>query len=44
MPNRYRLGWVESSKYLYRKMTFKEELLALLRRHHVAFDERFLGD
>jgi REP element-mobilizing transposase RayT len=36
--------YIENQEEHHRKMTFQDELRELLRRHNVAFDERFLWD
>lgn len=34
--------YIVSQEQHHRKISFREELLALLRRHKIAFDERYL--
>ena len=36
--------YIENQEEHHRKMTFQDELRALLRRHGIAFDERFVWD
>jgi putative transposase len=36
--------YVETQEAHHRKLTFKEELLELLQKHGVEYDERFLWD
>ncbi len=36
--------YIEDQEEHHRKMTFQDELRALLRRHGIAFDERYLWD
>jgi REP element-mobilizing transposase RayT len=36
--------YIEGQEEHHRKMTFQDELRALLRRHGIAFDERYLWD
>ena len=38
------IKYVQNQKEHHRKMTFEEEFLALLKKHRVAFDERYLWD
>ena len=33
-----------SQKEHHRKMTFQEEFLALLKKHHIAYDDRYLWE
>jgi REP element-mobilizing transposase RayT len=36
-------AYIERQEIYHRKLTFQDELRALLQRHHLAFDERMLG-
>ena len=36
--------YIKSQEAHHRKMTFQEEFLALLRKHRIAFDERYLWE
>lgn len=36
--------YIQNQEAHHRKRTFRDELVALLRRHEVAFDERFLSE
>ncbi len=42
--------WMEVSRYIenqeehHKNMTFKEELILLLKKHHVEYDEKYLWD
>lgn len=38
------IRYIEGQEEHHRKMTFQDELLALFRRHGIAFDERYLWD
>ena len=38
------IQYIKSQAEHHRKMTFQEEFLALLKRHRIAYDERFLWD
>lgn len=38
------LGYIRDQEKHHRKMTFQEEFLALLKKHRIEFDERFLWD
>ena len=38
------IGYIRNQENHHRKMTFQEEFLALLKKHHVAYDERYLWE
>ena len=38
------IQYIRSQNVHHRKMTFQEEFLALLKKHHIAFDERYLWE
>ena len=38
------IRYIQAQEEHHRKMTFKEEFLALLKRHRIAYDERYLWD
>ena len=35
---------IQSQAKHHRKMTFQEEFLALLKKHHIPYDERYLWE
>jgi hypothetical protein len=37
-------AYIERQEIYHRKLTFQDELRALLQRHHLAFDERYAWD
>lgn len=38
------IQYIKTQEQHHRKMTFQEEFLALLKRHHIAYDERYLWE
>ena len=38
------IQYIEKQEEHHRKMTFQEEFLALLKKHHIAFDEGYLWE
>ena len=38
------IGYIRNQESHHRKMTFQEEFLALLKKHRIEFDERYLWD
>src|SRR5215475_7715251 len=38
------IQYIKSQEERHREMTFKEEFLALLRKHRIAYDERYLWE
>lgn len=38
------IEYIRSQEMHHRKMTFQEEFLALLKKHHIEYDERYLWD
>lgn len=40
----YHCIFIQTQEEHHRKMTFHEELLALLKRHRIAYDERYLWE
>jgi len=38
------IGYIRKQEQHHRNMTFQEEFLALLRKHRIEFDERYLWD
>ena len=38
------IGYLRNQEHHHRGMTFQEEFLALLKKHRIEFDERYLGD
>ena len=38
------IQYIKSQETHHRKMTFQEEFLALLKKHHIAYDERYLWE
>ena len=38
------IQYIKSQERHHRKMTFQEELLALLKKHRIAYDERYLWE
>ena len=38
------IEYIKNQEEHHRKMTFKEEYLALLKKHHIAYDERYLWE
>jgi len=38
------IEYIKSQEEHHRKMTFQEEFLALLKKHRIAFDERYLWE
>src|SRR5580698_4863623 len=38
------IRYIKGQKEHHKKMTFQEEFLALLKKHHVEYDERYLWD
>ncbi len=38
------IRYVQEQQAHHRKMTFQEEFLALLRKHRIAYDERYLWE
>ena len=38
------IAYIRSQPEHYRKMTFQEEFVALLKKHHIQYDERYLWD
>ncbi len=37
-------NYIESQEEHHRKLTFQDELRALLRKHEIEFDERYIWD
>ena len=38
------MQYIQAQPEHHRKMTFQEEFLALLKKHRIAYDERYLWD
>jgi putative transposase len=38
------IHYIRDQEEHHRKMTFQEEFLALLKKHHIAYDERYLWE
>ena len=38
------VGYIQGQAEQHRKLTFQEEFLALLKKHGIAFDERYLWE
>ena len=38
------IQYIKNQDEHHRKMNFKEEFLALLKKHHIAYDERYLWE
>jgi len=38
------IAYIRSQPEHHRKMTFQEEFVALLKKHHIQYDERYLWD
>ena len=38
------IQYIKNQEEHHRKMTFQEEFLALLKKHHIAYDERYLWE
>ena len=38
------IGYIRNQEQHHRKMTFQEEFLALLKKHRIEYDERYLWD
>ena len=38
------IGYIRNQEQQHRKMTFQEEFLALLKKHRIEYDERYLWD